>query len=175
MKRLDRFNPGVTMLAVLLALVLTAVGCSTLSDNTPTGPGDAGTAAGATARDSYAEAFIRADFGGTLRMGDNRVYFPPGALAEDTTVTILREGDTTTFELSPDGIQFQKPVTLTLEMAPLGGFGSHQPFSIPSIYYYNESTTQWENIGGVPDFSKRVISTHIEHFSRYGTGTPWFN
>jgi hypothetical protein len=168
------FNPGVTMLAVLLALVLTAVGCSTLSDNSPTDPGDSGSAS-TSARDTYAEAFIRADIGGSLRMGDNRVYFPAGALAEDTVVSILREGDSTTFELSPDGIQFLKSVTLTLEMATPGGFGSHQPFSIPVIYCFNEATSQWDNLGGVPDFSKRVISTQIEHFSRYGTGTPWFN
>lgn len=173
MIRVDRLRPGATLFAVLLALVLTAAGCSSLSENSPTGPGDTGTAA--TSSDTYAEAFIRADVGGTLRMGDNRVYFPPGALAEDTLVTILREGTSTTFELSPDGIEFYAPVTLTLEMAPAGGFGANKTFSFPVIYYYNEDTTQWENIGGVPDYGKRVISTQIEHFSRYGTGVPWFH
>ena len=173
MIRMDRFTPGTTLFAVLLVLVLTTAGCSSLSDNSPTGPGDTGTAA--TSTDTYAEAFIRADIGGTLRLGDNRVSFPPGALAEDTLVTILREGTSTTFELSPDGIEFYVPVTLTLEMAPPGGFGAKKGFTFPVIYYYNEGTSQWENLGGVPDNSKRVISTQIEHFSRYGTGHPWFH
>jgi hypothetical protein len=173
MNRMDRFTPGVPLLAVLLALVLTVAGCSSLTDQSPTGPGDSGSAA--TSTDTYAEAFIRADIGGSLRMGDNRLYFPPGSLAEDTMVSILREGDTTTFDLSPDGIEFQEPVTLTLEMAPPGGFGMNKGFTFPAIYYYNEDTTQWENLGGVPDFGKRVVSTQIEHFSRYGTGVPWFH
>jgi len=163
------------LLAVLLALILTAAGCSTLSDNSPTGPGDTGSSSTSSTRDSYAEAFIRADQGGTLILGSNRVYFPPGALSEDTTVSILREGESTSFDLSPDGIQFYEPVTLTLEMAPPGGFGAFQHFAIPVIYYYNEQSGQWQSIGGMPDFSKRVIRAQIEHFSRYGTGTPWFN
>lgn len=171
---MKRFNPGATLLAILLALVLTAAGCSTLSDNSPTGPGDTGSAS-ISGSDSYAEAFIRADHGGTLIMGDNRVYFPPGALNEDTTVSILREGESTTFDLSPDGISFNKPVTLILEMAPAGGIGVHRPYAIPSIYYYNEGSGQWQNIGGVPDFGKRVIRAQIEHFSRYGTGVPWMH
>jgi len=174
MKGINRFNPGAVLFAVLLVLVLTAVGCSTLSDNSPTDPGDTGSA-GTSASDSYSESFIRADQGGWLRMGDNRVYFPPGALAEDTLVSILREGDSTTFDLSPDGIRFSKPVTLVLEMAPAGGIGVYQPYALPAIFYYNEESSGWENIGGTPNFAKRVISTQIEHFSRYGTGTPWFH
>lgn len=171
MKRIDRFTPGAALLAVMLALVLSAAGCSSLSENSPTGPGDTGSAT--TSSDSYAEAFIRADVGGTLKLGFNRVHFPPGALAEDTLVSIVREGYDTIFDLSPDGIEFEKPVRLTLEMPPTGGFGARRAFSFPAIWYYNETTSQWEGIGGTPDFSRRVVTANIEHFSRYGTRTPF--
>lgn len=168
------FNSGATLLAILLALVLTVAGCSTLSENSPVDPGQTGSTA-TTSTDAYAEAFIRSDTGGTLTLGNNRIYFPPRSLREDTLVSIVREGGNTVFDLAPDGIEFKRPVLLTLEMAPVGGFGVRRPFSFPAIYYFNEVTSEWENIGGVPDYSERVISTTIEHFSRYGTVSPYFH
>ena len=172
MKRLHYYISG-SALAMLLVLMLTTPGCSSISDNSPTSPGETGSAS--MSSDSYAEAFIRADQGGWLRMGSNRVYFPPGALAEDTLVSIVRVDDTAVFDLAPDGILFQAPVSLTLEMPPPVGFGARRQFSIPAIYYFNEDNEQWENIGGIPDYSKRVVTTQIEHFSRYGTISPIFH
>lgn len=169
MMKLHKFISGAAPV-MLLALVLAASGCSSISENSPTSPGETGTAS--MSSDTYAEAFIRADLGGWLRMGLNRVYFPPGALAEDTLVSIVRLDDTAIFDLSPDGILFQSPVTLTLEMPPPVGFGAQRQFTFPAIYYFNEGAEEWENIGGVPDYTKRVITTQIEHFSRYGTVQP---
>jgi len=161
---------------ILLVLVLATAGCSTLSENSPTGPGDTGEAT--TSTDTYAEALILADQGGILRLGANSLYFPPNALAEDTLITMVKDGNGTPFslgfDLHPDGIQFQKPVTLTLEMARQGITSAGGFTRLPQIFYYNEDTSKWEGIGGQLDFSRRVIRKNIHHFSRYGTGTPWF-
>ena len=159
----------------LLVLVLATAGCATLTENSPTAPGDTGTAA--TSADAYAEAFIIASQGGTVTLGANSVYFPPNALTEDTLISIVMDGNSTlfakAFDLHPDGIQFQKPVTLTLEMARQG-LMSHGQWLLPQMYYYNPATTEWEGIGGQVDYGRRVISKNLWHFSRYGTGTPHF-
>jgi len=172
--KVNRYIPGISLLMFLLALVLVTAGCSTLSDNSPTAPGETGTAS--TSSDTYAEALIRADVGGTLQLGVNVVSFPPGALNEDTLVSIVLHGSSTpfrkVFDLYPDGIQFNKSVSLTLTMGAPGIMASGQ-FVIPAIYYFNEGNSDWENIGGRPDFQERTVTTRIEHFSRYSTKSPW--
>ena len=53
--------------------------------------------------------------------GDARLSFPPGAVTDDTEVTIVVDTQsqlqnlvTDLYELSPSGVQFQEPVTLTI-------------------------------------------------------------
>ncbi len=162
-----------TILRRGLALVLVTAGCSKLSDNSPTAPAETGTAS--TSSDTYAEAFIQAAVGGTLQLGVNVVNFPPGALNEDTLVSIVQNSNSTPyrviFDLYPDGIQFNKTVSLTLTMGAQGIMANGQ-FVIPAIYYFNEGSSEWENIGGRANFQDRTITTRIHHFSRYATAKP---
>jgi hypothetical protein len=158
---------------LLLVLVFAVTGCSSLSEHSPTGPADTGSAT--TSSDSYAEAFILAAQGGTVVLGANSIHFPPNALAEDTLISITRAAESTPyvliFDLYPHGIQFQKPVTLTLEMGRRG-IMAHNQFSLPQIYWYNEDSSQWQGIGGRADYGRRVIVTDLNHFSRYATARP---
>ena len=72
---------------------------------------------------------IKAAAGGTITLGDLTLDIPPGALADDTEITIRKvdpadlpdefsdiDGDSA-YELTPDGLEFSVPVTATLKLA----------------------------------------------------------
>ena len=168
-----RFLGRTVFITLLLSSVLILWSCSSVSTTSPSGGEEAWTE-GSGDNSDYAEAFIHASVGGSLVMGNNSVFFPPGSLAEDTLVSIMREGDDPVFELNPDGIQFLAPVSLTLEMPSRSGGLMAKTFVIPAIWYYNEASTEWERIGGTSNWSDRTVTANIEHFSRYGTGGPWW-
>ncbi|HEY3494131.1 MAG TPA: hypothetical protein VGK73_05570 [Polyangiaceae bacterium] len=63
-----------------------------------------------TVADSESE-LIDADDGGTVTLGDLTLVIPPGALAEDTEITIRNFEETSAFVLEPDGLEFETPIT----------------------------------------------------------------
>jgi len=105
--------------------------------------------------------------GGSFQFGRIALEFPPGALAEDTDITIVQFKDTegkVDFELYPHGLQFQVAVTLTVYM---GGTGLDAGDDVRQLWW-NEDTGDWVDIGGV--WSYPTMITPLEHFSRYQAG-----
>lgn len=112
-------------IALLLALALVAAACGN-------GGGDE-TAAAGEGEDFAAlepEALISAEEGGSVGLPDGSVQLdvPPGALAEDTTISVSRvkradypeELDPSdgrigeVYEFEPDGLEFEQPATVTI-------------------------------------------------------------
>ena len=105
---------------------------------------------------------ISAEEGGIVTNGYYTLYFPPGALDEDTEITIeMPSFPEAVVELGPHGIQFNKPVTMSLSLdmvdSDAEGF---------VVYYYNEDSGLWENIGG--ETTDQATIVELEHFSDYG-------
>lgn len=100
--------------------------------------------------------------------------FPPGALAQDTDVTISVPDDAQILmDLGPYGLTFNSPVTfqMQVDMADLGlNFGILK--KTLDIYWYNDTTTLWEGQGATlsKKGSKITATVPLAHFSRYAMG-----
>jgi hypothetical protein len=58
---------------------------------------------------------------------------------------------------------FNSPVTLTLSFDP-----SKIPAgATPAVYYYDDTTSQWVNIGGTVNLSNDTITVTVDHFTNY--------
>ena len=107
---------------------------------------------------------ISAETGGTINLGRYSLTFPPGALTEDTEITIRQSTSSTmTLELGPHGLQFQKPVTLS---ANVGGMKLDPTASVVGVAWFNENTAVWEHISEMPAGTTE-ISAELWHFSDY--------
>ncbi len=105
---------------------------------------------------------VSAAEGGVVSNGYFSLYFPPGALAEDTEITIeMPRYPEAVVRLGPHGIQFNKEVTLSL---PLGVVETEAEDY--TILWYNEEAELWENVGG--DTINGLVEANLEHFSEYG-------
>lgn len=106
---------------------------------------------------------ISAEEGGTISNGYYSLYFPPGALKEDTEISIeMPEFPKAMVRLGPHGIKFKKDVILSL---PMDVIESDNP-SI-DVLWYNESMEYWESIGGY--YEDGAIKAELKHFSDYGS------
>ena len=105
---------------------------------------------------------ISAETGGTVSNGVISLYFPPGALDEDTEITInMPMYPQAMVELSPHGIEFNKTVLMTLPLAMIDSDADSY-----TTLYNNENMGIWEDIGGYIE-NDNVVS-ELEHFSDYG-------
>ena len=161
--------------ALTILSVLAAMGCGTNSPVTPsqeiTMPGVESplfaqlVASAGSSRDmlgSASSALISAAQGGTVSNGYYSVYFPAGALSEDTEITIdMPRYPEAVVELGPHGIQFNKAVILSISLDKLDSDASGY-----SVLWHNEETGLWENIGGYIEDGAAKIG--LEHFSDYG-------
>lgn len=116
--------------------------------------------------------------GGTVSLGsDVSANIPAGALkgTTDLNVAIQRIDSPpeapsgfmllgSVFEFTVDGgksYSFAKPVTLTFTIdpaaLPAGG--------TPSVYYYDEVSGQWVNLGG--SISGNTVTVTVDHFTKY--------
>jgi len=109
-----------------------------------------------------ATQIVTAADGGVVSNGYFSLYFPPGALVEDTEITIeMPQYPEAVVRLGPHGIQFLKEVILSL---PLGVVETEaEEFT---VLWYNEETGLWEDIGGYIENGE--IKAGLEHFSEYG-------
>jgi hypothetical protein len=127
--------------------------------------------------------------GGTVKLGSEAVAeIPAGALVGTSAVTVeIRKLSSpppmpsgfrllgSSFEFSVDGstaYTFNQPVTLSFTFDPKELiFGQ-----TPSIYYYDEKSLQWVDLGGT--VSGNTISVNVDHFTKYAlfakemTATP---
>ena len=104
---------------------------------------------------------ISAAEGGTVSNGYFSLYFPPGALVEDTEITIeMPLYPEAVVRLGPHGIQFLKEVTLSL---PLGVVETEADDY--TTLWLNEETGLWEDVGGY--VQDGILKANLTHFSDY--------
>ncbi len=158
-------------------LLLTSFGCSdpgtvTAPDSTPivvASPNfihilSSSKGAPAIATSASAIAMVSAEFGGTVTNGRITLEFPAGALSEDTEITIDMLADGTLgVNLSPHGIQFNKPVTMSMDLRGTTAEGMSDQ---TSTLWWNEDWEQWEKMEKAASGSN-VESSYLSHFSRY--------
>jgi hypothetical protein len=115
----------------------------------------------------HAGKLIRARKGGFVELNGFRVDIPAGALARDTFVTIdlpttLPEANYIVADFGPTGLQFKKPVGVTLPLtnANLAGVD----LSTVGVGFWNGS--EWEDYGGTA--TPAAVSSTTTHFSTYG-------
>ncbi|MEP7088155.1 MAG: hypothetical protein ABI884_12695 [Gemmatimonadota bacterium] len=101
--------------------------------------------------------------GGTLDLGDNNtVYFPPGALLTDTTITALvPAGNTARVFFTPEGLRFPVAAIVTLNVSPC-----ITPTALLSVVYLQADTVS-EVRPTVNNPNASTVSAKIEHFSSY--------
>ena len=105
---------------------------------------------------------IPAETGGTVTNGYVSLYFPPGALDEDTEITIdMPRYPLAVVELGPHGIEFNKNVIMTLPLAMIDSDADSY-----RTLWNNENAGIWVDVGGRVE-SGNVV-TELEHFSEYG-------
>jgi hypothetical protein len=124
--------------------------------------------------------------GGTISLpsGQASVSIPAGALQGTTglTVTITQVSATappgfkflgTVYQFTVGGLDsytFNIPVTLTFSFNP-----SRVPSGVtPAIYYYDDTTGQWVNIGGTVNWTNDTITVTVDHFTNYAVMYPTF-
>ena len=105
---------------------------------------------------------ISAETGGTVTNGYVSLYFPPGALSEDTEITIdMPRYPEAMVELGPHGIVFNKNVTMTM---PLDKLDSD---AVP-LEHCGTMRIRVSGRISVAASEDGNIVTELEHFSEYG-------
>lgn len=112
-------------LGVFALVVAASASCKTININGR----DTGDAGAVAPTGPTATALISAASGGSVRLPDGtQLEVPPGALATDTSITMTRGapaaygpgGVLASVNITPDGLVFSQPATLTLPFDPAG-------------------------------------------------------
>jgi hypothetical protein len=100
--------------------------------------------------------------GGQINVGNHSLQIPPLALSEDVTITMeLIEGSVRSVRLSPEGLQFAIPATLTLNYT-----GCEDTSDSKRIVYTNEALVILDWLISL-DLNTGQVRTQLDHFSRY--------
>jgi len=114
----------------------------------------------------YTEATISAASGGTLSLMDIQVSIPPGALEQDTLISIFIP-DLNVFEnhFGTDGLFFNQPVRVRMDYrdADLSGI---EELTI-KMAWYNEHTASWDIIPCTLNVINKTVTAYVSHFSAY--------
>lgn len=110
--------------------------------------------------------------GGALSCGRFALIIPPGAFRGTEAITIEHTSDLyVECKLGPEGLQFDVPVTLVIDLANTSGDAGDA-----TVYWYdpNPLLTLWVDIGGAYDPVTHTIATELAHFSTFRPGrTGW--
>ena len=101
--------------------------------------------------------------GGTIKIGRHSLVIPKGALR--TSVKIKAEqmrGSTNSVRFSPEGLQFEKPATLSLDYRNCQDVGSPR-----AVVYTTEELKILEVFRSLDLLNKQTVAAPIDHFSRY--------
>lgn len=177
-----RLTPTIvtTLLSFLLSLVLLACGGGGSGSGTPPGNGDP------TPPDPIPGStvvpvgkMIGATSGGSLAAGDGALLtIPPGALKEDTYITINGPGKDvngyqTSYIFGPDGLAFNTPVTLTMPFKLEDNSGSGE-YAVQVLMYSDANPevdmgtemSRWVSLDITEhDVDNRTVSVELDHFS----------
>ena len=108
---------------------------------------------------------ISAHDGGVVTNGRVTLEFPPFALSEDTEITIeMLDDGTLGVELGPHGIQFNRAVTMTMD---LRGTSAEGQASEARTLWWNEQQGWFEKIEKIGSTDSNSLSSQLEHFSKY--------
>ena len=111
---------------------------------------------------------ISAETGGVITNGRVTLEFPPYALSEDTEITIEMLNDGTLgADLGPHGIQFNRPVTMTMELQNTSAEGNAD---VVETFWWNSDENWYEKMPKVDSGTSSTLSATLEHFSRYKAG-----
>ena len=112
--------------------------------------------------------------GGTMTAGDDSsgyssLFFKPGDLSNDATITFNGDSQGYITDLDPHGISFNTPVEIYLsykdaDLTQVNEDSLH-------IWYYNDNTTNWELVGGTVNKVDKRVEGFINHFSRYAVAS----
>jgi hypothetical protein len=103
--------------------------------------------------------------GGTITVGPHRLVVPRGALATDVPITAEITGDAaSTVRFSPEGLQFQRPATLTLSYQHCPVVRSLLP---KRIVYTTDDLRILELLRSIDFLWRKQVSAPIDHFSKY--------
>jgi hypothetical protein len=165
---------------VILALATLGWACGTGDVAAPTprlgvrGPGRAfdasATAAGRLVacerREAAADSALIGPSGGTLRVGNNELVVPPGALLETVMLRGEVPSDTiASIRLYPEGLTFHRAAGLVLDAV-----GCADPGSAAKILYLDDLGNVLEEIDAYYTPWWKRAAAPINHFSRYALG-----
>lgn len=103
--------------------------------------------------------------GGRLQAGRHTLDIPAGALAEPVLITAEAPGDPlSTVRLSPEGLTFLQPATLTLDYTHCPASGLHQ---VKRIAYTSDALDILSYLESRDDVARMRVSAELDHFSRY--------
>ena len=101
--------------------------------------------------------------GGTLKVGDNLLEIPQGALSSSVEITGEQiTGSTNSVRFSPEGLQFDKSAQLTMSYD-----NCLLVLIQKKIVYTDENLKILEVLRSLDLFGKKNVSAPIDHFSRY--------
>jgi hypothetical protein len=69
-------------------------------------------------------------------------------------------------ELDPHGIQFNRPVTMTVDLQGTSAEGQSES---STTLWFNEDQGWWEAMPRIETYNPNDLSTTLEHFSHYGS------
>jgi hypothetical protein len=166
--------------AITFLTVLAAMGCGTNSPVSPTQeyttmpgienpqfvrilPASTGSDRAMMGSSSTSVAqVVSAEDGGVVSNGYYNLYFPPGALDEDTEITLeMPLYPYAVVQLGPHGICFNKEVVMSLDVDMIDCDATEY-----RVLYHNEDAGMWEDIGGYMEDG--AVKVGLEHFSEYG-------
>ncbi len=101
--------------------------------------------------------------GGQINVGNHNLQVPPLALLEDVAITVEQiEGSARSVRLSPEGLHFAIPATLTLSYT-----GCEDTEHAKRIVYTDESLNILNWLLSIDLTSSSQVQTLLDHFSRY--------
>ena len=111
---------------------------------------------------------ISAENGGVISNGRVTLEFPPFALSKDTEITIEMLNDGTLgAELGPHGIQFNRPVTMTMDLEGTNAEGNSDAVD---TFWWNSDDNWYEKVPKVDSGTPNATSATLQHFSKYKGG-----
>lgn len=103
--------------------------------------------------------------GGTLRVGQNTLTVPAGALAQPVQITGVQLSDTVnSVRFSPEGLQFARPATLSMPYANCNLLGRILP---KEIAYTSDNLQILSYLLSIDNLFSKTVTGRVNHFSRY--------
>jgi hypothetical protein len=101
--------------------------------------------------------------GGMLRVGSHSLQIPGNALSKTVVITAEQiSGSTNSVRFSPEGLQFQKPATLTMNYENCALVLLQK-----KIVFTTEKLKILEVLRSLDLFRSKTVTAPIDHFSRY--------